>query len=659
MERMKLFFIFILFSFLMSSGYTLAQDVFELGEVVVSGKSEVISYIATNQTIDIEEIKLNDAATVADALDNMTGLSISYGTRNEAYINVRGFNQRYVPVFYDGIPWYIPYDGYVDTGEIATGNISRITLSKGAASTLYGANTMGGVINIVSMKPAKAFEGSLSFDLGNEEYLGSLNLGGKVGKFYFLGGFTGMNADYFELSDDYESPGADSPEDGGQRENSDYKSTTVSLKAGWTPEDGHEYAIGYHTTNSEKGWPPNVYRAEHSRRWERWWRFPEWEKTTYYFIGNSRITDNMSLKVRAYRDEYYNVLDAWTNPTFTQSLFLGSIYDDHTTGASLVLRTDFIENNILSFSYHIKKDVHNSRDDIEAEWEKYVTRTSSYGIEDAFIVNEDLSIVAGLNYDVQEALYANGNDLRGDDDSFNGVLGITYGFTDKTKLHVSVAKKSRFPNQKELYSSYLDTSIPNPNLKKEQSINYEAGITSDLPFESNVGFTLFYADIKDLITETTIYDPVLDEDLDFNDNIGKSTFKGIELSFNTAYFDSNDIKLSYVYTDAENNTPGRGSDYIPETPEHQLRITDNITFNEYFSVFLKARYDKGQMEDTMSEGWLELDDYWVFDAKGMFQVTKSTQVYLTVKNILDENYSTSYGFPREGRNVHLGFKVNF
>jgi iron complex outermembrane receptor protein len=148
MKKIKLVFVlFVLGSFFISGYVTAAEkkeekkEVFELGEIVVTANSEAISKVATTETLDKAQIELNNADTVSEALDTMTGLSISTGSRNEAYINVRGFSQRYVPIFFDGIPWYIPYDGYVDPGEISTGNISRITLSKGAASTLYGANT--------------------------------------------------------------------------------------------------------------------------------------------------------------------------------------------------------------------------------------------------------------------------------------------------------------------------------------------------------------------------------------------------------------------------------------------------------------------------------------------------------------------------------------
>jgi iron complex outermembrane receptor protein len=658
--RILSFILFISVSMLPNFGYVLAQEVesyednvFVLGEVVVTGKAETVTQVTTVETIDRIHMELTDSVDLSSALDTVPGVAVSVGTRNEAYINVRGFSQRYVPVFFDGIPWYVPYDGYVDASEISTGNTSRITLTKGAASSLYGANTMGGVINIVSMKPRKRFEVSYSFDMDTNGYSGSLNLGSKIDKFYFMAGISGLDSDGFRMSDDFEPvPVAGWFEDGGDRDNSDIEAITTSLKIGFTPGEGHEYAIGYHVTNSEKGLPPNVFPAER----QRFWRTPEWEKKTYYFICDTKILDKLSARIRIYHDAYYNIFDAYDDSTYTtqnRGSSWHSTYDDYTEGGSLVLRTDFIDKNTISFSYHRKNDVHKSQGDYGDVWERYEARTSSYGLEDAININDRLDVVLGVNVDIQEAKYANGGALRDDDDSWNGLAGLTYYFGNYTKLHLSIAQKSRFPTLKELYSSYLDTAIPNPNLKKEQSLNYEAGVIRALPWNSDMGLTIFYSDVKDLITETLV------GGLDYSDNIGKSRFQGIEFTFNTEYIPRNSIYLSYTYLEAENRSPDRTSDLVSETPEHQLYISDSIRVTDRFSLFAKAKYDKGQYEETRSVGWMQLDDYLVFDFKAIIKFSEKFQVEAGARNIFDENYETSYGFPRDGRTLFLGIGGSF
>lgn len=80
------------------------------------------------------------------------------GPRAEQNFYVRGFDARRVALFIDGIPVYNPYDGNSDFGRFTTFDLSRIDISQGSSSVLYGANTMGGAINLISKKPTKEFE---------------------------------------------------------------------------------------------------------------------------------------------------------------------------------------------------------------------------------------------------------------------------------------------------------------------------------------------------------------------------------------------------------------------------------------------------------------------------------------------------------------------
>ena len=142
-------------------------QVFTLGEVVVEGERDTISKVTTVDTIKKETIDLNTATNVADALKAVPGVTMAIGSRNEKSLTIRGFTQRYIPVFYDGIPIYIPYDGYVDHGQTAHRACFADNRQQGHKLSLYGPNTMGGVINIVSRKPEKKFEAD--FDAGWSE----------------------------------------------------------------------------------------------------------------------------------------------------------------------------------------------------------------------------------------------------------------------------------------------------------------------------------------------------------------------------------------------------------------------------------------------------------------------------------------------------------
>ncbi len=131
-----------------------SSKVFYLGEIVVMGTRESTSSPFQQNIIPQTEMENHHRLDASHALDFLSGLSLSnVGGRNESMVYVRGFDLRQVPVFIDGIPEYVPYDGYVDLARFTTLDLSEITITKGFSSVLYGPNAMGGAINLISRKP--------------------------------------------------------------------------------------------------------------------------------------------------------------------------------------------------------------------------------------------------------------------------------------------------------------------------------------------------------------------------------------------------------------------------------------------------------------------------------------------------------------------------
>ncbi len=107
---------------------------FNLGtvQVTVSATAPTPSPIA--DSIDQTEIRNLDLVNAAKALDYVAGVSIQHlsANRNEAGIMVRGFSTRgQVPLYVDGIPISVPYDGYVDFNRFLTSDIAELQVAKG------------------------------------------------------------------------------------------------------------------------------------------------------------------------------------------------------------------------------------------------------------------------------------------------------------------------------------------------------------------------------------------------------------------------------------------------------------------------------------------------------------------------------------------------
>ena len=211
----------------------LSSGVFTLGEIEVAGSQTQGPTAILAGRVTEEELRQFNRDDVAEALDMLPGVHLTkVGARNESAVYVRGFDIRHVPLFLDGIPMYVPYDGYPDLRRFTTFDLSQIVVSKGFASVLYGVNTMGGAINLVSKRPQKKFEGNLGAGYASgDSYQAYFNVGTNQGWWYLQTGASWYNIDHFRLSDDFRET---ADEDGGRRENAYQRDRKVNVKLGLT-----------------------------------------------------------------------------------------------------------------------------------------------------------------------------------------------------------------------------------------------------------------------------------------------------------------------------------------------------------------------------------------------------------------------------------------
>lgn len=244
--------------------------VFTLGEIEVRAKADADSINPTVDRIYADELRQFNRNTIADAANLLPGVTASVtGARNEQTLYVRGLDIKHVPLFLDGIPIYVPYDGYPDLARFTTFDLSEVVVAKGFTSVLYGPNTMGGAINMVSRRPEKAFEGEVGAGISSgDTYLGYANLGTAQEKWYLQAGAAYLDSNYFPLSDNFTPT---KTENGGQRDNSYKQDGKINLKAGYTPNKTDEYAFSFIDQHGEKGTPP--YTGNDQTVTARYWQW--------------------------------------------------------------------------------------------------------------------------------------------------------------------------------------------------------------------------------------------------------------------------------------------------------------------------------------------------------------------------------------------------
>ncbi|MDD1015223.1 TonB-dependent receptor plug domain-containing protein [Pseudomonas rubra] len=505
------------------------KNTFSLGEIQISAPQD--ETLATGSSVvELEDMRLHDRETVDKALALAPGVNLAYmGGRAEQVVYVRGFDRLQVPVYIDGIPTYVPYDGNIDLGRFTTYDLSRIEVAKGFASLLYGPNTLGGAINLITRRPAEVFEGEVGgglelTDHGNvNAYRSYANLGSNQGSWWMQGGVSYVDYDYTMLPDDFEP--TNNQQGKGRRENSDKRDGKFSYKLGFTPNDTDEYVLGYVQQEGRKGQPPYAGDLPATGQRKRWWEWPKWDKTSLFLATNTRFGEH-GLKTRVYHDTFKNSLESFVyNNGIHGAMQPGfpSKYDDESSGFSVEGDLALSEGNRLGIAYHFKEDVHRSRDGSDPQTH-FRDQTQSIALEDTLRLNDIFSVVGGVSYNYRKSLEAENfgtnaasprvktlyDEPTGSDDAVNSQLGLFINtgplldIDHNGQVRLTVARKSRFATIKDRYSTRFGTVIPSPDLKSERATHYELGYSGAINRQWTLDTALFVSNIEDSIQQVTV-----------------------------------------------------------------------------------------------------------------------------------------------------------
>ena len=174
------------------------EDLMNVEVTSVSRKEQKLSRTAAAvYVITQEEIRRSGATNIPDILRMAPGVDVAQVDANTWAISVRGFNDRYankVLVLIDGRTVYTPTSSgvYWDQLDVPLEDIDRIEITRGPGGTVWGANAVNGVINIIT-RSADVTQGA-SASVGG----GSQNTGQAFAQY---GGKAGQNGSYRVFGD--------------------------------------------------------------------------------------------------------------------------------------------------------------------------------------------------------------------------------------------------------------------------------------------------------------------------------------------------------------------------------------------------------------------------------------------------------------------------
>ncbi len=532
---------------------------FHLGvtQINVSESLPVLSPVASS--ISQADLIERDAVNVTKALDYLPGVEVQHasGPRNEAKYSIRGFSSSgQVPLYLDGIPIYVPYDGNIDLSRFLTSDVAEIQVSKGVSSPLLGPNGLGGAINLVTKEPTQRFEGEGMIGTGSGNGLiSSLRLGTRASRYFAQGSADWAQADFVPLSGNFSYPAGGyavlTPGNAAntlgnvgmpmtnEENNSHFRDEKWSGRVGWTPRGQDDYVFSYTNQKGQKGAP--LYLGPYSNAtFNRFWSWPYWNKDSYYFLSNTGIGEKSSIKFRVFYDQFRNSIDMWDNNTYSTMALSGSEhskYDEHTDGASTEFVTRIHPRNVISASFFFKDDTHRevgiypgrSPHPLVTPYLVDRDQQASIGLQDVVKLAPRLTATLGLSADHLDGLQAQTynsaltallpvtclSSLTNSEFSgctahvwtYNPQTSIAYSFGESNSVFVTFADRSRFPLLKDSYSYKMGSALPNPDLKPEHSRNWNVGYSRSFAAKTLLTVELFHSSLRNAIEAWYVPDP--------------------------------------------------------------------------------------------------------------------------------------------------------
>jgi iron complex outermembrane receptor protein len=665
---------------LSGNGLPGTAGVFTLGQIDMVGGSAI-----TNDAMwTFSKTTLDQALALAPGV----AASNSGGTRNEQLIFVRGFDRWQVPISIDGITIYRPADNRIDFASFLTADVSQVQIAKGYTSVLNGPGGMGGAINLVTKKPTKAVEGEVQggmmfgTDGQYEGYKTYASLGTRQRGYYAQVSGALLDTDGWFLSNDFKPTAV---ENGGERDHSYKDNWQVSAKLGLTPNATDDYSINFVRMNNAKGAP---YHVTDPVATQRYWDWPDTTQQNLYWLSHTKLGSSSFVETKAYYTTFQDKLVSYDDPAQTMQTLpkaFISNYDDWAGGGSILFGTDVTPWDTFKATFFYRRDQHDetqaynvknktcgsTKPCFQEPTQTDLEDTYSIAFENTVHATNRIDIVTGVSYDWRKLYKAEEftTDLgmfeynKKDSDAFNWQSAIVYRADDFNTWHASVSDRTRFPTIFERFSSRFGGATSNPDLEAERSINYEVGWTGAFARNSQMSAAVFYSDVSNLIQSVPFIcqDPAcLGQAVSQSQNVGDGNYYGVEYSIDYAVNDSLLVggNITWLQRDIHN----------PSNPAFELTGMPTVKGISYLTYKITDAWSITPNVEFASDRWTVTSNGKLYYKTGAFalanfqteyDLTDKTSLMLTARNIFDENYVLTDGYPEMGRSFYANMRTQF
>ena len=499
------------------------------------------------------------------------------------------------------------------------GGIERIEVLHGSASTLYGSDAKGGVINIITKK-AQGMKTTLGIGYGSygRQQYSIANAGGENG---------------WDWRVKYQKDKSGDFKDGhGNTVPSRLDADSFNLHLGKDLSKVSYLALNFRSYKDS-----DHYQARHEMA------YPVNKGNYDHFDGNViwnvQIDDSTKNQMSIARSKYdYDLLTfgPWNPPT-------GQPYDFSVWTWKFSDQFDKkLGDHLLTAGFEFTKDDTTIKNGSIVSIDDRMLINRSFYLQDQWSVLPTLKLTAGIRHDSNSAF--------GSHNSPSVSLG--YDIDPVTHAYVSYSEYFITPTPNQLYAPIYG----NTNLKPESGNTREIGIARDFGKGLSLTASYFKRHSKNRIG----YHPMTYQNI----NVGDEDAHGWSLQL-TKRVDSHwRARIGYTQTHV-GKTEQRGVNADGYLPEDQWNIGVDYR-NRDFDSSLLARGIIGRSGPV--RGAFPTDNYWVVDLAMNYQIADATKIYLKANNIFNQFYAehsnVKFGSPGEwwtapGRNFMIGVEQSF
>jgi len=576
-------------------------------------------------------------------------------------------------VLMDGVPLNKGETGETNWNRIDIRNIERIEVFKGPASSLYGNNSMGGVINLISKVPKNPYEGRASLSYGTfDTKSASLGLSGRPSGELYNGLFWSLSG-FHNDSDGYVSATPQKAVENAKKNVVSQKNyideTSVTAKAGYDFNKKNGLAFSYTNYNDR--------RSESSRVLLDGGSYRDYD-TNAAQLSYRGGTDDFDWHVDAFynREDYSRRVESLKGSNYDKYTLMYADCERDDYGVYYSLSTHLIKYNTLTIGGDVKEGCQNSLDhtpitsnaatDTRVKAKGKLLLYSIYLQDELSLLNDRWKVLGGLRVDwayLHNGYYENPDMPLA---QFNGRLKKNRWW------HVSPRISSRFTFAEWMsaYASYsqgfrasiLDDLVragvmwglykeQNPDLRPEVLDNYEAGMDFKPLEDLSFSVTGFYSVGTDFLyyvkTGRTIVVGASTKDLYKRDNVGRVLIHGAEADVKYLLLKGLSIFANYTYTiskiDNYNERKDLEDKYLSYSPKHQASAGLEW-LNPYLNVNTVFNYKGSYYTDDTNTRELWISGYYTFDVNlwikvgDWFGIGDHGSFFVKVQNVLNNRF---------------------